>query len=57
MQAYNAVKTGDLDVQGVPDNVAKNIKFAFENGVTLWTATNVGNKDVINYPIAQSIEL
>lgn len=57
MQAYNAVKTGDLDVHGVPDNVAKNIKFAFENGVTLWTATNVGNKDVINYPIAQSIEL
>lgn len=57
MQAYNAVKTGELDVNGVPDNVAKNIKSAFENGVTLWTATNVGNKDVINYPIAQSIEL
>jgi len=57
MQAYNAVKTGELDVNGVPDNIAKDIKSAFENGITLWTATNVGNKDVINYPIAQSIEL
>lgn len=57
MQSYNAIKTSDLDVHGIPDTAAQNIKSAFDNGVTLWTATNVGNKDVINYPLAQSIEL
>ena len=52
MQAYNAIKMAVIDVTGAPQQIARRIEETFLNGVTLWTASDVGNKRVINYPLA-----
>lgn len=50
MEAYNAVKCAYMDITGIPQQAARRIADAFISGLTLWTATDVGNKKVINYP-------
>lgn len=51
MQAFNAIQTSDLDIHGIPQQAARRISETFAAGVTLWTAPDVGNKDVVNYPL------
>lgn len=51
MRAFNAIQTSDLDIHGIPQQAARRISETFAAGVTLWTAPDVGNKDVINYPL------
>ena len=51
MEAFNALKMANVDVTGAPQQIARRIEEMLLNGVTLWTATDVGNKKVINYPI------
>ena len=51
MQAFNAIKMAIMDVTGAPQQICRRIEEIFLNGVTLWTATDVGNKKVINYPL------
>lgn len=51
MQAFNAVKMATMDVTGAPQQICRRIEEMFLSGVTLWTATDVGNKKVINYPL------
>ena len=50
MEAYNAIKCAYMDITGIPQQAARRIADAFISGLTLWTATDVGNKKVINYP-------
>lgn len=51
MQAFNALKMAVIDVTGAPQQITRRIEETFLNGVTLWTATDVGNKRVVNYPL------
>lgn len=51
MQAFNAIKMSVIDVTGAPQQICRRIEEMFLTGVTLWTSTDVGNKQVINYPI------
>ena len=51
MQAFNAIKAAEIDVTGGPQQICRRIEEIFLGGVTLWTATDVGNKRVINYPV------
>lgn len=51
MEAYNAIKCSYMEITGIPQQPARRIADAFVGGVTLWTATDVGNKKVINYPV------
>ena len=51
MEAFNAIKMANVDVSGAPQQIARRIEEALLSGVTLWTATDVGNKKVINYPL------
>lgn len=51
MEAFNAIKMGIIDVTGAPQQICRRIEEMLLAGVTLWTATDVGNKKVINYPI------
>lgn len=48
-QAYNAIRLQSVDIHGVPQAIADRVASALLGGITLWTATNVGDKDVINY--------
>lgn len=50
MEAFNAVKCSYMEITGIPQQAARRIADAFIGGLTLWTATDVGNKKVINYP-------
>lgn len=51
MEAFNAIKMGIIDVTGAPQQICRRIEEMLLSGVTLWTATDVGNKKVINYPL------
>lgn len=51
MQAYNAVKCAYMDIHNIPQQAARRISETLVAGVTLWTAVDVGNKDVINYQL------
>ena len=51
MEAFNALKMANVDVSGAPQQIARRIEEALLSGITLWTATDVGNKKVINYPL------
>ena len=51
MQAFNAIQVAVIDVTGAPQQICRRIEEMFLTGVTLWTATDVGNKRVINYPL------
>lgn len=51
MQKFNAIKMSDITITAAPQQICRRIEEMFLSGVTLWTATDVGNKKVINYPI------
>lgn len=51
MQAYNAVKCAYMGIHNIPQQAARRISETLVAGVTLWTAVDVGNKDVINYQL------
>lgn len=51
MEAFNAIKMSNVDVSGAPQQICRRLEEALLSGITLWTATDVGNKKVINYPL------
>ena len=48
MEAFNAIKCSYCEIHGLNQQAARRIADAFVAGVTLWTSSDVGNKDQRN---------
>ena len=48
MEAFNTIKCSYCEIHGLNQQAARRIADAFVAGVTLWTSSDVGNKDQRN---------